>query len=811
MLKPFGLKSCLKTVKYIINLNEVSLKDINLVGGKNASLGEMIQNIESMGIKVPNGFAVTTNAYRDFIDFNGLQEQVVNLVSGLDDGNLPELRRVGAEVRQLIRNGIFPPKIKEEIRERYQQLSESYGQNMIDVAVRSSATAEDLPDASFAGQQETFLNVRGSESILEAVRNCFASLFTDRAISYRNTFNYNHFDIALSVCIQKMVRSDMAASGVAFSLDPESGFKDVVVVNSSWGLGEMIVQGAVSPDEFIIFKPSLEQGFSSIIEKKIGNKDKKMIYGEDHGKLTKTVTVSDEDKEKFSITDQQALEIARWVSSIEKYYSKLKGRWCPMDVEWAIDGISNDLYIVQARPETIHSQNKTKMLVEYHVQSEGIKPIVTGIAVGDRAASGKVVIMHSVDGNVNEHLFEEGSILVTEMTDPDWEPIMKKASAIITNKGGRTCHAAIVAREMGLPAIVGCFNATEILKEKQMVTVSCAEGDSGFVYDGYVEFHKTETSLEDLPKVKTPIMLNVASPDIAFKFAHLPNAGVGLAREEFIINNYIRVHPMALLKHNELNDKNLSEQIRKITLGYDSEETFFIKRLSYGIARIASSFYPNKVIVRLSDFKSNEYYNLLGGSYFEPIEENPMIGWRGASRYYSEAYEPAFGMEIKAIKRVREKMGLKNVVVMIPFCRTVGELLKVYETMEKYGLKRGENGLEVYLMAELPSNIFMADEFAKHIDGFSIGSNDLTQLVLGLDRDSALVAHIYDERNTAVKRAISHLIKVGKENGVKVGICGQGPSDFPDFAQFLVEEGIDSISVTPDSLLKTLKALESKE
>ncbi len=811
LLKPFEFKFCLKAVKYIINLNEVSLKDINLVGGKNASLGEMIQNIESMGIKVPNGFAVTTNAYRDFIDFNGLQEQVVNLVSGLDDGNLPELRRVGAEVRQLIRNGIFPQKIKEEIRERYQQLSESYGQNMIDVAVRSSATAEDLPDASFAGQQETFLNVRGSESILEAVRNCFASLFTDRAISYRNTFNYNHFDIALSVCIQKMVRSDMAASGVAFSLDPESGFKDVVVVNSSWGLGEMIVQGAVSPDEFIIFKPSLEQGFSSIIEKKIGNKDKKMIYGEDHGKLTKTVTVSDEDKEKFSITDQQALEIARWVSSIEKYYSKLKGRWCPMDVEWAIDGISGDLYIVQARPETIHSQNKTKMLVEYHVQSEGIKPIVTGIAVGDRAASGKVVIMHSVDGNVNEHLFEEGSILVTEMTDPDWEPIMKKASAIITNKGGRTCHAAIVAREMGLPAIVGCFNATEILKEKQMVTVSCAEGDAGFVYDGYVEFHKTETSLEDLPKVKTPIMLNVASPDIAFKFAHLPNAGVGLAREEFIINNYIRVHPMALLKHNELNDKNLSEQIRKITLGYDSEETFFIKRLSYGIARIASSFYPNKVIVRLSDFKSNEYYNLLGGSYFEPIEENPMIGWRGASRYYSEAYEPAFGMEIKAIKRVREKMGLKNVVVMIPFCRTVGELLKVYETMEKYGLKRGENGLEVYLMAELPSNIFMADEFAKHIDGFSIGSNDLTQLVLGLDRDSALVAHIYDERNTAVKRAISHLIKVGKENGVKVGICGQGPSDFPDFAQFLVEEGIDSISVTPDSLLKTLKALESKE
>lgn len=800
-----------KLNKYTVYLNEVSMKDINLVGGKNASLGEMIQNIKSMGIKVPNGFAVTTKAYQDFIEFNGLRDQIVTLVSDLDDRDILELRRVGSEVRQLIRNGIFPADIKSEIREKYLELSESYSKKMIDVAVRSSATAEDLPDASFAGQQETFLNVIGSESILEAVRNCFASLFTDRAISYRNTFKYNHFDIYLSVCIQKMVRSDLAASGVAFSLDPESGFKDVVVINSSFGLGEMIVQGAVSPDEFIVFKPSLEKGFSSIIEKKIGNKDKKMIYGEDHGKLTKIVNLNDEDKEKFSITDQQALDIARSVSSIENYYTKLKGHWCPMDIEWAIDGLTGDLYIVQARPETIHSQNKTKKLVEYHVLSKGSEPIVVGIAVGDRVASGKVVIMNSIDGNLNEHLFEQGSILVTEMTDPDWEPIMKKASAIITNKGGRTCHAAIVAREMGLPAIVGCLNATEILKEKQMVTVSCAEGDAGFVYDGLIEFNKTETDLEDVPTVKTPIMLNVASPDIAFKFAYLPNAGVGLAREEFIINNYIRVHPMALLKHKELGDEYLSEQIRKITLGYENEETFFIKRLSYGIARIASSFHPNKVIVRLSDFKTNEYYNLLGGSYFEPIEENPMIGWRGASRYYSDEYEPAFAMEIKAIKRVREKMGLDNVVVMIPFCRTVGELLKVYETMEKHGLKRGENGLEVYLMAELPSNIFMADEFAKHIDGFSIGSNDLTQLILGLDRDSALVAHIYDERNTAVKRAISHLIKVSKEHGVKVGICGQGPSDFPDFAQFLVEEGIDSISVTPDSLLKTLKALKDLE
>jgi pyruvate,water dikinase len=800
-------------MNYTIDLNSVSLKDINLVGGKNASLGEMLQNLKAMDIKVPNGFAITTKAYFDFIEYNKLNEKINTLVSGIDNSNLSQLREVGSEVRQLIRNGEFSTELKNEIKSKYLELSHNYGQEMTDVAVRSSATAEDLPDASFAGQQETFLNVRGSESILEAVRNCFASLFTDRAISYRNTFGYSHFDVGLSVCIQKMVRSDMSASGVAFSLDPESGFKDVVVVNGSYGLGEMVVQGAVSPDEFIIFKPSLEKGFSSIIEKKIGYKDKKMIYGEDHGKLTKIVKVSEEQVNKFSITDQQALQIAKWVISIEKYYTKVKGRWCPMDVEWAIDGITGELNIVQARPETIHSQKTEKTLVEYNIKTEGHKPVVEGIAVGDGVSSGEVCVIHSLDTGDDSifNNFVEGSVLVTDMTDPDWEPIMKKASAIITNKGGRTCHAAIVAREMGLPAIVGCRNATKILKPHQKVTVSCSEGDTGFVYDGLIDYQKTETSLSDLPKVETPIMLNVASPDIAFKFSHLPNAGVGLAREEFIINNYIKVHPLALLKHKELGDVKLTKEIERITTGYDDEETFFVKRLSYGIARIASSFYPNKVIVRLSDFKSNEYYNLLGGSHFEPTEENPMIGWRGASRYYSSEYEEAFGMEIKAIKRVREKMGLENVVVMIPFCRTVDELLKVYKTMEKYGLKRGEKGLEIYLMAELPSNILMAEEFAEHIDGFSIGSNDLTQLTLGLDRDSALVAHIYDERNLAVKRSISHLIKVGKKMGVKVGICGQGPSDFPDFAQFLVKEGIDTISVTPDSLLKTLKALSKQE
>jgi pyruvate,water dikinase len=607
-----------------------------------------------------------------------------------------------------------------------------------------------------------------------------------------------------------MVRSDLASSGVAFSLDPESGFKDVVVINGSYGLGEMVVQGSVSPDEFIIFKPSLEKGYSSIIEKKMGVKDKKMIYGEDHGKLTKIVSVNREQMGNFCIKDEQALEIATWVSSIEKYYSNLKGYWCPMDVEWAIDGLTGELFIVQARPETIHSQKKDDVLVEYKIDTEGLEPKVYGIAVGDGMSTGKVTIMYSLDGRdgtIDASEFEEGSVLVTDMTDPDWEPIMKKASAIITNKGGRTCHAAIVAREMGLPAIVGTRKATEKLKNGDEITVSCAEGDTGFVYEGILDYERIETKLSDLPEVDTPIMLNVASPDLAFKFANLPNSGVGLAREEFIINNYIKAHPLALLNHEGLGDEELTKKINKITRGYVDEETFFVKKLSYGVARIASSFYPNKVVVRLSDFKSNEYENLLGGNYYEPKEENPMIGWRGASRYYSDEYKEAFGMEIKALKRVREKMGLDNVVVMIPFCRTVEELHKVYDVMEEYGLKRGVNGLEIYLMAELPSNIFMAEEFADHIDGFSIGSNDLTQLTLGLDRDSALVSHIYDERNIAVKRAISHLIKVGKQKGVKVGICGQGPSDFPDFAEFLVEEGIDSISVTPDSLLKTLKTL----
>jgi pyruvate,water dikinase len=805
---------------YLKWLHEVELSDIDTVGGKNASLGEMIQHLGKLGVTVPGGFVVTVASYEAFIAHNVLDQKIRDIVAGLDVDDVENIRRTGLAVRTLIKNGKFPEEIWKGILERYDEMSQQYGQEATDVAVRSSATAEDLPDASFAGQQETFLNIRGHQDLISAVRNCFASLFTDRAIVYRESLGYDHFQVGLSVGIQKMVRSDLGSSGVAFSLDTESGFKDVVLINGSYGLGEMVVQGAVSPDEFLVFKPTLAEGFSSIIEKKLGNKDRKMVYGVEPGKPTLTIPIERAQRNRFCISDEQALEIARSVAAIEKYYSDKKGHWCPMDVEWAVDGLTKQLFIVQARPETIHSRKATDRVVEYkidHSAAAGVgqpKIITKGIAIGDRIGSGKVRILFSLDGrggDTDGKDFQHGDVLVTDMTDPDWEPIMKKASAIITNKGGRTCHAAIVAREMGVPAIVGCGNATDLLDTGMEVTASCCEGDTGIVYSGIIPFHKEETMLADMPETKTPIMLNVASPDLAFKFAHLPNAGVGLAREEFIINNYIQAHPLALLQHKELGDVALSGKISYLIHGYEDEETFFVKRLSYGIAKIAAAFYPNKVIVRFSDFKSNEYKGLLGGEHFEPDEENPMIGWRGASRYYSDVYKEAFGMECKAIRRVREKMGLKNVVVMVPFCRTVEELKKVKGVMEEYGLVRGKEGLELYLMAEVPSNIILAEEFSKYIDGFSIGSNDLTQLTLGLDRDSALVAHIYDERNEAVKGMLRMLITSAKKTGTKVGICGQGPSDFPDFAQFLVELGIDSISVTPDSLLKTKRAIAEVE
>jgi pyruvate,water dikinase len=802
------------TSNFIKELDKVGINDITLVGGKNASLGEMLQHLTGAGIRIPKGFVITVAAYKSFLEFNNLESIIKHIIGSIDFNNIESLRKGGQQIRLLVENGRFPKRMSEIIINAYASMSKEYQQEYTDVAVRSSATAEDLPDASFAGQQETFLNIHGPATLMDAVRNCFASVFTDRALSYRQTFGYDHFNIGLSVCVQKMVRSDLGSSGVAFSLDTESGFKDVVVINGSYGLGELIVQGSVSPDEFIVFKPTLEKGFSSIIEKKLGVKDKMMVYGDKADERVKVISTEKGFQNRFCLSDEKILELAEWVSVIERYYSNIKNRWTPMDVEWAVDGLSKQLFIVQARPETIHSRKNPDKIIEYRIgdKHKDNKPILKGIAVGDKIATGNVNIFFSLDKRVIEGKeFNEGDVLVTDMTDPNWEPIMKKASAIVTNKGGRTCHAAIVARELGVPAIVGCGNATEILQEGEEITICCAEGEQGIVYGGKIDFIKQEYDLSDLPNIRTPVLLNVASPSSCFHYSHLPAHGVGLAREEFIINNYIQIHPLALLNHRQLNDKNLTIEIEKRIVGYETEEIFFIKKLSYGIAKIASAFYPHKVIVRFSDFKTNEYFNLLGGSHFEPDEENPMIGWRGASRYYSDEYKDAFGLECKSIKIVREEMGLDNVVVMIPFCRTVEELIKVQSVMKEHGLKRGERKLEIYLMAEIPSNILLADEFAQYIDGFSIGSNDLTQLVLGLDRDSSLVAHLYDERNPAVKKMISSLIQSAKRNNIKVGICGQGPSDFPDFAQFLVKEGIDSISVTPDSFIKTVRAISKME
>lgn len=797
--------------RIVIPLQELCLEDIPIVGGKCASLGEMIANLSKAGINIPAGFAITTTAYYQFLRESGLEEYIREQIAGIDFTSLVTLRRAGQRIRQAISNTKFPYNLSMEIITAYMELSREYGQDVTDVAVRSSATAEDLPDASFAGQQETYLNVRGPAALIDAVRNCFASLFTDRAISYRQNFGYDHFSIGLSVCIQKMVRSDLGASGVAFSLDTESGFRDVVVINGSFGLGEMVVQGAVSPDEFIVFKPALNGKYAPIIEKRLGVKDKMMVYGESNDQRTKIIPIERSNQQRFCLRDKHILQLSEWVCRIEAYYTQLKGKWCPMDIEWAVDGLSNELFIVQARPETIHSQKEHHTITSYSMTQQAT-PLLKGIAVGDKIAAGKVNILFSLDKRVTEGSeFKPGDVLVTDMTDPDWEPIMKMAAAIVTNKGGRTCHAAIVAREMGIPAIVGCGNATELLSTGQVITVSCAEGDEGMIYEGHIPFTETSLDLRELPDIHTDLMLNVASPSMAFQYAHLPNKGVGLAREEFIINNYIKIHPLALLHHKELNDAALTAEITRMIKGYDSEEAYFVQKLAYGIAKIAAAFHPGKVIVRFSDFKSNEYYNLLGGKYFEPEEENPMIGWRGASRYYSDKYSAAFALECKAIKKVREEMGLRNVVVMIPFCRTVEELLKVLDTMKQYGIERGKNGLEVFLMAEIPSNIIMAEEFAAHIDGFSIGSNDLTQLTLGLDRDSALIAPLYNERNPAVLRMISMLIAAAKKQQVKVGICGQGPSDFPDFTKFLVEQGIDSISVTPDALMKTVQAIYEAE
>ena len=789
----------------VLWFEEVGIADIPLVGGKNASLGEMIRQLQPKGVNVPNGFATTAHAFRYFIKEAGLEVKLREIFADLDVEDMTNLRDRGREARALILSTPFPDDLQMAIAMSYQKLceSESSSGKEADVAVRSSATAEDLPDASFAGQQETYLNVYGANEVVEACHRCFASLFTDRAISYRTINGFDHFDVALSVGVQKMVRSDLAASGVMFSIDTETGFKNAALITAAYGLGENVVQGAVNPDEYFVFKPTLKLGFRPILEKRLGTKEIKMIYDIGGGKLTKNIPVPVSERVKFAITDDEILKLAEWACIIEDHYSEVRGKLSPMDIEWAKDGNTGELFIVQARPETVQSQKSGNILKNYRLHGSS-DVLITGRAVGEMIGQGKanvILEVHRIED------FQAGEVLVTNKTDPDWEPIMKKASAIVTNQGGRTCHAAIIAREMGIPAIVGCGNATGAIASGQEVTVSCAEGEEGKVYAGLVPFEVVETSLDNLPKLSTKILMNVGNPEEAFGLSSIPCDGVGLARMEFIIANHIKAHPLALMNFDTLEDKAAKWEISQLTARYENKADFFVDKLAHGIGTIAAAFYPKPVVVRMSDFKSNEYANLLGGRAFEPVEENPMIGWRGASRYYDPKYREAYGLECQALKRVRNDMGLTNVIPMIPFCRTPEEGRKVLAEMEKHGLKRGENGLEVYVMCEIPSNVILADEFAQIFDGFSIGSNDLTQLTLGLDRDSSLVAHIFDERNEAVKSLIRTVIQRAKANHRKIGICGQAPSDYPEFAKFLVEQGIDSISLNPDSVLKTMLEL----
>lgn len=784
--------------RWIIPFNEIHIEDVGIVGGKNASLGEMFRELKAKGVRVPDGFAVTAEAFREFFRATGLDTEVRAILKDLNTQNAESLQRCGRAAREAILKKEIPAAIQAEILKAYATLSAGVAGG-VDVAVRSSATAEDLPNASFAGQQETFLNVHGEAQLMDTCRRCFASLFTDRAISYRQDQGFDHFQVALSIGVQRMVRSDLASSGVMFSIDTESGFKDAVLINAAYGLGENVVQGAVNPDEFYVFKPTLLKGFKPILQKKTGSKEFKMVYDAGGGKMVKNVPVSETDRAAFCIGDDDILTLARWACTIEEHYTKKKGSFCPMDMEWAKDGKTGELFIVQARPETVQSQRDFSHLEVYKLKEKG-KVLVQGRSVGEKIASGAVRVVRSA---ANLSLVKDGDILVTDRTDPDWEPAMKKAAAIVTNRGGRTCHAAIISRELGVPAVVGTLNGTEVLKDGDSVTVSCAEGDTGHIYAGALKYEKSTLDFSTNTRPKTKIMINVANPEEAFRTSQIPNDGVGLARMEFIINSFIRVHPLALLNYNKLEDRNLKDTIDLLTVGYSDKTAYFIDRLAQGVAMIAAAFYPNDVIVRMSDFKSNEYANLIGGAQYEPTEENPMIGFRGASRYYHEKYRDGFALECRAMKKVREEMGLTNVKLMIPFCRTVEEGKKVVAEMEKHGLKRGVNDLEIYVMCEIPSNVILAAEFSKVFDGFSIGSNDLTQLILGIDRDSEIVAPIFDERNPAVKTMIANVIKAARANDRKIGICGQAPSDYPEFAEFLVREGINSISLNPDALLKT--------
>ncbi|HCE4693459.1 TPA: phosphoenolpyruvate synthase [Vibrio parahaemolyticus] len=772
--------------------NGLSMDDVDKVGGKNASLGEMVSNLANVGVSVPNGFATTSYAFNQFLDHEGLDERIHQLLDELDVDDVEALRKTGATIRQWVLQAPFPADLEQEIRNNYEELIE--GNTELSVAVRSSATAEDLPDASFAGQQETFLNVKGIDAVLEATKHVYASLFNDRAISYRVHQGFDHRGISLSAGIQRMVRSDKASSGVMFTLDTESGFDQVVFITSSWGLGEMVVQGAVNPDEFYVHKPMLEAGEHPIVKKTFGSKLIKMIYSNNQeiGKQVDIIDTSEEERNTFSLNEEEIKELAKQAMIIEKHYQR------PMDIEWAKDGIDGKLYIVQARPETVCSQTEQNVIERYELNNKA-DVLVEGRAIGQRIGKGPVRLVDSLD---QMSLVQEGDVLVTDMTDPDWEPVMKKASAIVTNRGGRTCHAAIIARELGIPAIVGCGDATSKLTDGTTVTVSCSEGETGYVYQGDLDFEVKRSSVDELPLLPTKVMMNVGNPDRAFDFAQIPNEGVGLARLEFIINKMIGIHPKALLNFDAQSDE-LKAEIKQRIRGYKDPIDFYVSKLTEGIATIASAFWPKRVIVRMSDFKSNEYSNLVGGKAYEPHEENPMLGFRGASRYISPVFEDCFELETQAIKRVRNEMGLKNVEIMIPFVRTPSEAASVIDLLAKFDLRRGDQGLKVIMMCELPSNAVLADEFLKYFDGFSIGSNDMTQLTLGLDRDSGDVAHLFDERNAAVKIMLKMAIDAATKAGKYVGICGQGPSDHEDLAEWLMEQGISSVSLNPDTVIDT--------
>lgn len=790
---------------YARPFKDLTLDDLLLVGGKNASLGEMVRELSTKGIRVPDGFAITADAYHHFIQEAGLDRMIHQILEGLDTRNMANLSHRGQAVRHAILNAPIPGDLEEAIIEAYRNLN--HGTYPADVAVRSSATAEDLPDASFAGQQETYLNVRGNRALLDACKHCFASLFTDRAISYRADKGFDHFQIALSIGVQRMVRSDLACSGVIFTIDTESGFRDAVLISASYGLGENIVKGTVVPDEYCVFKPTLKKGHRPILNKRTGSKEFKLVYDDGGEKLVKNVPVPIAERAKFALTDDEVLQLARWACIVEDHYSNKHGRPTPMDLEWAKDGKTGEFFIVQARPETVESLRDPDV-IETHLLQARSKIIASGRSIGAKIACGRVRIISSPD---HMNLFQDGEILVTEKTDPDWQPIMKKAAAIITRRGGRTCHAAIVSRELGIPAVVGIEQQAFALKNGQMVTVSCAEGDEGFIYEGELPFEIQRTNVRNLARPLTEVMMNLANPENAFSLSRIPNDGVGLARMEFIISNHIKIHPLALLNYENLADPVAKAEIDIITANYHDKPTYFVDQLAQGAGMIAAAFYPKDVILRLSDFKTNEYANLIGGKAYEPDEENPMLGFRGASRYYHPLYQDGFALECMAVKKIRDEMGLNNLKVMIPFCRTIEEGLRVQEEMAKHGLKRGENGLEIYVMCEIPSNVILADEFCDIFDGFSIGSNDLTQLILGVDRDSEIVAPIFDERNPAVKSMIAHAISTCRARGRKIGICGQAPSDYPEFAEFLVEQGIDSISLNPDTVLSATLVIVNTE